>query len=144
MTQIRKQTIRFKLKAICAEYGVEIIYAFGSKAGEIVCAVSEDIHIGRDEASDVDIAVKPQPGMEMSVRVKSELAMKFEDLFGVGTVDLVSLPEADPFLAVNIIRGERLYAVDERTADEYDLFILRRAGDLSRFERQRLSGVLAR
>jgi hypothetical protein len=70
--------------------------------------------------------------------------MAFEDLFDVGKVDLVLLSEADPFLAVNIIRGERLYCVEEDGADEYDLYVLRRAGDLAHFERERIERVLNR
>ena len=41
-----------------------------------------------------------------------------EDLFGCGRVDLVVLPEADPFVAAEIIRGERLFSRDEYEADE--------------------------
>ncbi|MEJ2560682.1 MAG: hypothetical protein P8186_31555, partial [Anaerolineae bacterium] len=65
-----------------------------------------------------------------------------EDLFAVGRVDLIFLPEADPFLAANVIRGERLYARDEYEADEYDLYVLRRAGDLIPLERERMALVL--
>jgi hypothetical protein len=57
-------------------------------------------------------------------------------------VDLVVLQEADPFLAVEIIRGERLYVRDEYEADEYDLYILRRAGDLAPLERERQALIL--
>jgi hypothetical protein len=65
-----------------------------------------------------------------------------EDFLGVSRVDLVSLPEADPFLAANIIRGERLCARDTYLADEYDLYILRRAGDLAPLERERMALIL--
>ena len=68
--------------------------------------------------------------------------MKLEDLLDVGKVDLVLLSEADPFLSVNIIRGERLFSSDERWADEYDLYVLRRAGDLAPFEQLRIESVL--
>jgi hypothetical protein len=57
-------------------------------------------------------------------------------------VDLVVLGEADPFVAAEVIRGERLYAHDEYTADEYDLYVLRRAGDLAPLERERIALVL--
>jgi hypothetical protein len=63
-------------------------------------------------------------------------------MLGVNRVDLVSLPDADPFLAANIIRGERLFANDSYLADEYDLYILRRAGDLIPLERERQSLIL--
>jgi uncharacterized protein len=57
-------------------------------------------------------------------------------------VDLVVIPEVDPFLAANIVRGERLYCKDIYEADEYDLYILRRAGDLIPFERERISLIM--
>ena len=41
-----------------------------------------------------------------------------------------------------MIRGERLYAQDDHAADEYDLYVLRRAGDLAPFERARMAFVL--
>ena len=49
------------------------------------------------------------------------------------------LTEADPFLAANIIRGERLYAADAHAGVEYELYVLRRAGDLAPLERERLA-----
>jgi hypothetical protein len=54
------------------------------------------------------------------------------------------LPEADPFVAAEVIRGERLFADDEDAADEYDLYVLRRAGDLAPFERERIEMILGR
>jgi len=41
-----------------------------------------------------------------------------------------------------VIRGERLFAHDESVADEYDLYVLRRAGDLIPLERERMTLVL--
>jgi len=70
--------------------------------------------------------------------VKS-IAIGLEDLFQVSRVDLVELPEADPFLAANAIRGERLFSRDAYSATEYELYVLRKAGDLAPFERERLS-----
>jgi len=54
-----------------------------------------------------------------------------EDILLVHRIDLVVLPKADPFLAANIIRGERLFSHDSHAADEYELSILRRAGDFA-------------
>jgi uncharacterized protein len=70
------------------------------------------------------------------------LALALEDLFASIQVDLVILNEADPFLAAEVIRGERLFAQDKHEADEYDLYVLRRAGDLSPLERERIGLVL--
>jgi len=76
------------------------------------------------------------------VEAKVRLAIALEDLLGVGRVDLVCLPEVDPFLAANVVRGERLYAREEYEADEYDLYVLRRAGDLAPLERERMALIL--
>lgn len=67
-----------------------------------------------------------------------KLGAYLEDFLFVSRVDLVVIPEVDPFLAANIIRGERLYCKDAYEADEYDLYILRRAGDLIPLERERI------
>jgi uncharacterized protein len=86
-------------------------------------------------ASDLDIGILP--ARPLDVHQKIALAIALEDFFDVNRVDLVVLPEADPFLAANVIRGERLYERDSYQADEYDLYILRRAGDLIPLERER-------
>jgi hypothetical protein len=70
------------------------------------------------------------------------LSIAFEDLFSVARVDLLNIPEVDPFLAANIIRGERLYCRDEYEGDEYELYILRRAGDLAPFEKERIALIM--
>ena len=56
----------------------------------------------------------------------------------------MSLSEADPFLAANIIRGERIFSKDTYLADEYDLYILRRAGDLIPLERERINLIMGK
>ena len=52
------------------------------------------------------------------------------------------MPEADPFVAAEVVRGERLFAADDYAADEYELYVLRRAGDLAQLERERMALVL--
>ncbi|NVM21522.1 MAG: nucleotidyltransferase domain-containing protein [Desulfobacterales bacterium] len=76
--------------------------------------------------------------LHFAVKDKVSFAIELEDLLGVSRVDLVVLAEADPFLAANAIRGERIYCLDEYMADEYELYILRRAGDLAHLEHERL------
>lgn len=94
--------------------------------------------------SDLDIGVKTDRGILDSAAAKIALATALEDFFGVARVDLVSLDASDPFLADEIIQGERLYARVEEDADEYDLFVLRRAGDLIPLERERADLLLRR
>ena len=121
---------------------MDFLYAFGSRAKEVKEWVE-----GRRERlapgpADVDVGAKYARGFRPSVREKVELAIELEDFFDVNRVDLVNIAEADPFLAANIIRGERLYVRDEYEADEYDLYILRRAGDLAFLERERMALIL--
>ena len=98
--------------------------------------------IPSSSSSDVDIGVKVVSGEKFSVTEKVNLALTLEELFGCKRVDLVSLSEADPFLAAEIIRGERLFSHNEHEADEYELYVLRRAGDLAPLERERMALVL--
>jgi uncharacterized protein len=81
-------------------------------------------------------------GAPLRARARVELMLELEDFFGVGRVDLVVLPEAPPFLASMVIQGERLYAQNADDADDYDLYVLRRAGDLLPFHRERVRMVL--
>jgi len=131
------------LQSIAKQFSIEAIYAFGSLAKEALDWVSgKKKEITFDNLSDLDIGVKPRPSVKLSIEEKVELTMALEDLFSAPRIDLVVLPEADPFLAANIIRGERLYAEDEYLADEYDLYILRRAGDCAHLERERMALIL--
>jgi len=72
-----------------------------------------------------------------------EIILALEALFGVKRVDLVVLPEAGPYLALDIIRGELIYCRDPDQQAEDELYILRRAGDLAYFEKERRKMILA-
>ena len=93
-------------------------------------------------SSDVDVGVWAVPGVNWSITQKVALAIALEDLFGCSRVDLVVLAEVDPFVAAEAVRGYRLYARDEHAANEYELYVLRRAGDLAPLERERMALVL--
>jgi predicted nucleotidyltransferase len=129
----RKETI----EKICKDFGIDILYVFGSRSKEVADLVSGEALTLSQGLSDVDIGVKLIDGKKLTVKEKTLLSILLEDLFGATKVDLVFLSDTDPFLAANIIRGERLYAKDEDAADEHDLYIMRRAGDLVPLERER-------
>lgn len=142
-TDHQKEERRSGLVQIADEFGLEMIYVFGSEAKQVVGWLEGDQSgISVLPQSDVDIGVKPSVRRALSVREKVDLALVFEDLLGVNRVDLAVIPEADPFLGANIIRGERIYCRDEYRADEYELYILRRAGDLAPLERERISLIM--
>ncbi len=127
-----------RLKNLCQEYPVQALYVFGSREQEMI-ALQQGTPLPGN-TSDLDMALLTSTSF--SIREKVDFALTLEELFGVSRVDLVILNDADPFLAANAIRGYRLYARDSYLADEYELFVLRRAGDLAEFERQRMALIL--
>jgi predicted nucleotidyltransferase len=92
------------------------------------------------ERSDVDLGVlfdRPAD-LERTIALEDEL----ERALGL-SVDLVDVARAGAFLALDAIRGERIFERDGRRLDEFDLYVMRRAGDLAHFERERRRMLLA-
>ena len=57
-------------------------------------------------------------------------------------VDLIDAARASAFLALAVVRGDRVFTRDETETDLFDLYVLRRAGDLLPFERARCTMLL--
>ncbi len=125
------------LSEITQRYSVWTVYGFGSRAREVLAAVEGKGRIDSNSASDIDIGVHYNKRFGPSVKEKVLLAQEFESLFNVPRVDLVDVGTADPFLALDIIRGEIIYCSSMYEQSEFELYVLRRAGDLACFERQR-------
>lgn len=106
------------------------LYLFGSQA-----------HGDARPDSDVDVGVLFEEEVPVPVEGLLELEDAMERAVGKA-VQLVDVARARPFLALDIIRGERIYAADEYRCDQFDLYVLRRAGDLEPFERERRRLVL--
>ncbi len=105
------------------------MYLFGSQVeGE---ATSE---------SDVDLGVLFDG--RVPVREQIRLQLRLSDVLGK-EVDLVDVGACNAFLALDIIRGERIYCADFDACDEFDLYVMRRAGDLEPFERARRRMLLS-
>jgi predicted nucleotidyltransferase len=131
-----------ELTRIAMRYRLSAIFAFGSRSADAEAIINGKRCSGEYPSSDIDVGVLPLQGVKMGPREKVRLTMELEDLLRVKNVDLVVLPEADPFLAANVIRGERIYCDDEYAVDEYGLYILRRAGDLIPLEEERISLIM--
>ncbi len=129
-----------KLELICRKYRVKSLYIFGSRRADLLNAIYDDAYPLVSSPSDLDIGVLTHSPFSMENKVNLTLAL--EDLLDAAPVDLFILQEVDAFLAANIIRGERVYSEDSYLADEYDLFVLRRAGDLAELERERMAMIL--
>jgi predicted nucleotidyltransferase len=131
-----------ELARICQRFGLALLYIFGSRANEVRQWLDREKAGLEPKGSDVDVGVRPRIGRLRHIKERVGLAAALEDFLGCDRVDLVILSEADPFVAVEVIRGERLYAEDTHHADEYELYLLRRAGDLAPLERERMAMVL--
>ncbi|MBM3123687.1 MAG: nucleotidyltransferase domain-containing protein [Chloroflexi bacterium] len=131
---------RQKMEHVCGKYQLKALYVFGSRSADMLHAVDNDLYQLVPSLSDLDVGVLSNG--PLTIEEKVDLTLELEDLFGLSCIDLVILQEADAFLAANIIRGERLYEKDPNLADEYELFVLRRAGDLAGLERQRMAMIL--
>jgi predicted nucleotidyltransferase len=118
------------------------IYVFGSRAKEIAAKIRGSKADEPASSSDVDIAIRPFHGTKLSPRDLVNITIELTDLLGVTKVDLVLLPDCDPFLAFDIIRGELVHTADPVDQARYELFVLRRAGDLIPFKKERMELIL--
>jgi predicted nucleotidyltransferase len=129
-----------KIEQICKKHQIRAFYVFGSRGAELFQAIQDDSLQLVKSPSDLDFGVLTYS--PFSIESKVDLTLELESLFSLSDIDLFILHEVDAFLAANIIRGERIFAEDSYLADEYELFILRRAGDLAELERQRMTAIL--
>jgi predicted nucleotidyltransferase len=99
------------------------LYLFGSRARHEETEHSDvDVAVLWNEAQALRDVLLLEDALEQQLRLK---------------VDVVDAGRASPFLALDIIRGERVYCADPDRCDEFDLYVMRRAGDLVPFERER-------
>jgi predicted nucleotidyltransferase len=140
--QSKRMNYAHEIDTICRRYGIADLYVFGSRGAEIAALVRGQAPGDTLPQSDVDIAVLPAKPQSFGLAERVELAIALEDLFDAPRVDLVVLTEADPFLALEAIRGELLYTDDPDRQARYELYILRRAGDLSHLKKERLRMIL--
>jgi predicted nucleotidyltransferase len=91
------------------------------------------------EQSDVDVGILWRE--EQPLRDVLLLEGDLEQRLGL-KVDLVDAGRANAFLALDIIRGERVFCADLDRGDEFELYVMRRAGDLAPFERERRRRLL--
>ena len=132
-----------ELKAVGARYGIAALYAFGSRAAEIASRVHRQAVSSEFPESDVDVGVQPAPGRRLTAQERVRLAVELEEVLGAKRIDLVVLTEADPFLALDVIRGELLYCADADQQAEDELYVLRRAGDLVPYAHERWRLILS-
>ena len=90
-------------------------------------------------SSDVDVGVLCSTKLTLDELIRLE--SRLDDAI-LQSVDLVDVRRVGPFVALDVIRGDRFFCRDDIAADEFDLYVLRRAGDLAYYERQRREMLL--
>lgn len=113
---------------VAAEPDVRALYLFGSQ------------HSGDARAdSDIDLGVlyRHRKPLASTLMLEERLAATTGK-----TVDVIDVARASAFLALEVVRGERIFCRDADDADRFELYVLRRAGDLLPFERQRQALLL--
>ena len=130
------------LTSLCHKYNIRDLYVFGSRAHEISAMVHGRGKISQETDSDIDIGILPENIEEWTPKKKVNFTIELEDLLQGGRIDLVLLPEADTYLALDIIRGELLYTSDLGQQARYELYILRRAEDLLPFKKEKIRMIL--
>ena len=131
---------KHRISAFARHNGLEIIYAFGSRAKEIQARIQGKTTRSRHPRSDIDLGIKPL--RPLSVKEKVQIAVFFEDLFDVSRADVVLLPEAPASLGCEIVSGELLYAANDKSEADCQLYYMRRAADLLPFERERARMIM--
>jgi len=124
------------LTKLCHEHALTALYVFGSRAAEVAARAAGEAAPAERPGSDVDIGVLPSPATHLSAKARVRLAQRLESMLGVDRVDLVVLPEAEAFLAADVVRGELLAATDLDAEAESQLYYLRRAADLAPYLRE--------
>lgn len=108
---------------------IRAVYVFGSEA-------KGDQRVDSD--LDLGVLFRSRQPLAATLPLEQEL----EQTLG-RKVDLVDVARAGAFLALDIVRGERIFCRDPTEADRFELYVLRRAGDLLPFERQRQAILLS-
>ena len=130
------------LRDIVSRYSLCEVYAFGSRADDALSCARGNKPECRHSDSDIDIGVRCKPGTRLSARQRAGLVLDLEEFFEVRRVDVVFLEEAEPFLALEIISGHLLFSGDMESQAHYELYVMRRAGDLLPFKKQRVKMIL--
>ena len=131
---------------ICEQYGIALCYLFGSQQerGQALLA-GENVPVV-DEQSDIDFAVLFRTPPAAPLDLYARLSLDLQDLVAPHRADLLFLHEVDHLVQLEAIRGINIYAVDEKTRDEYEHIVMMFAADeleiFKRNERDQLEAIL--
>jgi hypothetical protein len=127
---------------LCQSYDLVAVFAYGSRAAETAARLEGREVKSVHPRSDLDLGLLPQRDADLDVSRIVKFMGAIERLLDVPRADIVDLRRAPPYLALDAIRGERLFCADPYETDVFELFVLRRAADLAFHERERRKMLL--
>ena len=124
------------LARVAKEYGVDLIYLFGSQvASRLKILRGMEVEV-LDSLTDLDVGIvtsSPLPPPARRSRLYADLSVALSDIFEPFPLDLVLLEENHSVFQSEIFRGECVHASSEQIRDNYEMNILRRAADFKPF-----------
>jgi len=119
-----------KLNRLFKKHNIILAYLFGSQKDSGMKFLKEqDSPIEKASDLDIGILLKTAPGN--MYRFFGNFYFDLSNLFEPYNIDIVFLHEANFLLKFEIIRGHRIFALDEKSADEYEEKVIKFASDLS-------------
>lgn len=119
-----------RLQEIAENYGIALIYLFGSRAKEGK-EYLEGKSIVTDLKSDLDIAVVFKNIEYIDVKIYASIYKDLSLLFDKFEIDLIFMHEHSPLFQYEIIKGYKVYSADDEFADSFEESIIKQAEDLA-------------
>jgi predicted nucleotidyltransferase len=119
-----------KIRNTAKEYGIALVYLFGSQAESGARYLKGD-HIRVEDLSDLDVAVAFENIPSQAVKIYGALYKEFSEIFAPFSIDLVFMHDMDALFQYEIIKGEKIFEKDEFLADEFEERIMKMSEDLA-------------
>ncbi|MCK4432253.1 MAG: hypothetical protein KAW19_13245 [Candidatus Aminicenantes bacterium] len=118
------------LNNVFKKYNIVLAYLFGSqKDSGMKYLLDQSVEI--EETSDLDIGILLETPPLHLYKFYGNLYYDLSAIFEPFNIDIIFLHEVNYLLKYEIIKGNRIYALDEEFADEYEEKITKFASDLS-------------
>jgi len=121
--------MKSSVQDLARKFDCVLIYLFGSQA-ERGKRYLEGEEISPDAYSDLDVAVALRNLPTGTIKIYGEIYKEISEIFGPFNIDLIFIQEMSPLFQYEVIKGVRIYEVDERIAEEFEEGVMKRAEDL--------------
>lgn len=145
MEDVRMHPRMQRLKGICVDHDVILVYLFGSQAEAGFGLLEERNEVPSDQLADLDVGVvtaKPLPPPGQRAKLYSDLYNELEEVFKPFRLDLVFLEEHHSVFQFEAIKGICAFCASEEARDGYEMMVLRCAADFRPFLKRFLQEAL--